>query len=400
MSKHIDALLKSKKVLLLQGPIGSFFAEFSDWLTSQNIQCFKVNFNAGDWRFYYGRANIWHFRKKPKHFQTWLKHQVCNHQIDALVCFGDCRYYHVQAKQLAQRLGIPFFVFEEGYVRPDYITFEANGVNHFSNFQYQLHQQSNSLNTIETHKTHNKFRLMVLSSIQYYIFWAVFFWLYPFYQHHRGYSPIQEMCYWIVSGYRRIKNYVLEPARLNTLIQQHDHNYFVFALQVHNDFQIRIHSEYRQIEDVIDEVMHSFSIHADSTHYLVFKHHPMDRGYRHYGRYIQSRARQLGIQQRVHYLCDVHLPTLLKHSIGLVTINSTTGIQALYHHIPVKVLGRAIYDVPQLTSQLNLDEFWSQRYIVNEQFYNSFCRSLIYATQLNGAYYGKHYWMNAVRVSE
>ncbi|WEH88366.1 hypothetical protein PX669_12035 [Acinetobacter soli] len=68
-----------------------------------------------------------------------------------------------------------FFVFEEGYVRPDYITFEANGVNHFSNFQYQLHQQSNSLDTIETHKTHNKFRRMVLSSIQYYIFWAVFF---------------------------------------------------------------------------------------------------------------------------------------------------------------------------------------------------------------------------------
>lgn len=379
--------------MLLQGPVGPFFADFADWLVSKHIQCYKVNFNAGDWRYYFARPNIWHFRKKIDKFIPWLQDKLQHHEIDAMVCFGDCRFYHVKAKQLAQRLGIAFYVFEEGYVRPDYISFEADGVNNFSNFKALFAKQSNQPIKIDTQKTDNRFRRMLMCSLQYYLCWALFFWLYPFYRHHRGYKPVQELYYWIISGFRRFKNAYTEPARLNHLIKTYDQAYFVFALQVHNDFQIRIHSDYRQIEDAIQQVISSFAEHAFSDQHLVFKHHPMDRGYRNYREYIQTIAHAFGIETRVHYLCDVHLPTLLKHSLGLVTINSTTGIQALYHHIPVKVLGRAIYDLPQLTSQLELDQFWQVNDRCDEEYFNHFRNALIDTTQLNGAYYGKNFWM-------
>ena len=106
MSKHIDALLKSKsfiatrayRVFLLSFQTGSLRKIFNV-LKLISMQVIGASIMG---------VPISGILEKPKHFQTWLKHQVCNHQIDALVCFGDCRYYHVQAKQLAQRLGIPF----------------------------------------------------------------------------------------------------------------------------------------------------------------------------------------------------------------------------------------------------------------------------------------------------
>ncbi|WP_228720294.1 hypothetical protein [Acinetobacter portensis] len=48
MSVHIDSLLLSRRVLLLQGPLGSFFSQFAQWLDDNGIQCYKVNFNGGD----------------------------------------------------------------------------------------------------------------------------------------------------------------------------------------------------------------------------------------------------------------------------------------------------------------------------------------------------------------
>ena len=139
--------------------------------------------------------------------------------------------------------------------------------------------------------------------------------------------------------------------------------------------------------------MVSFAQHADQQQHLVLKHHPMDRGYRHYGQLIRNLSRKLGVENRVHYFCDIHLPTLLKHSLGLVTINSTTGIQALYHHIPVKTLGRSIYDLPSLTVQTDLDQFWFNPVPPDESYFHLFREKLIEITQLNGAYYGKHFWM-------
>ena len=62
MSKHVDKLLLSNKVLLLQGPMGDFFYRLSKWLNSKNIECYKINFNGGDRFFYKSETNVYDYK--------------------------------------------------------------------------------------------------------------------------------------------------------------------------------------------------------------------------------------------------------------------------------------------------------------------------------------------------
>lgn len=395
-SVHVDALLSSKKVLLLQGPMGDFFSQLADWLVSNRIEIYKVNFNGGDWLYYHSRPHTYHYRGRMIDFAQWLREFVQNNQIDSMVCFGDCRKYHRIANQIARELSIQFFAFEEGYIRPNYVTFEQDGVNFFSNFVRHLEEQPQPSHVLPLDKfieVHNNYAKLVRTALFYYLTWSMCILCYPHYKHHRGMTPLFELYCWMISGLRRIRNYYLEDYQFKAFLKQHKKHYFVFALQVHNDFQIRVHSDLKKVEAYIEKVIESFSQHAQTDHHLVLKHHPMDRGYREYTKLIRTCAKRCGVEDRVHYFCDIHLPTLLKQSLGMVTINSTTGIQALFHHTPVKVLGRALYDLPRLTYQDPLSKFWQNPGEVDQVYFSHFRHQLIEYSQLNGAYYGLSPWM-------
>lgn len=397
MSVHLQELTKSKRVLLLQGPMGDFFSQLALWLEQNHIESHKLILNGGDW-FFSKNTNNLHYRGRLSLFDQWLTDQVKKHQFDAMVCFGDCRFYHRIAKQVASELGVKFFVFEEGYVRPNYITFEEEGVNDFSSFKRYYQGADQSIPDIplpdRPEQVDSNFQKLIQSAICYYLFWVLCLFLYPYYKHHRLLSPIQEIFYWAKSGIQRVINARREPYQFLNLIQHHSERYFIVALQVHNDSQVRVHSDYPDVKDFIEEVMLSFSKHTDKKKHLVLKHHPMDRGYRNYSRLIKNLGLKFGIQDRVHYVCDVHLPTLMKHSLGVVTINSTTGIQSLHHGKPVIALGRAIYNLPKLTYQESLDKFWHNPGRVNRLHYRRFRYALVYYSQLNGSYYGRSPWMH------
>lgn len=399
MSKHIDKLLLSNKVLLLQGPMGDFFYRFSTWLNSNDIECYKINFNGGDRFFYKSKTNVFDYKGSLDDYSVWIETFLIEHNIDSIVCFGDCRKYHKFAKIIAKKNNINFFVFEEGYIRPNYITFEEDGVNFFSNFlnyynKSDISEKGNDLVT-DINDVKNSYLKMVNSAITYYIFWVFFSFQYSGYQHHRNIRPIKELGYWILSGFRSIQNKLFEKNKFNRFLQQYSKKYFIFALQVHNDSQITIHSDLKSVEKYIVLVLESFSFHSDPSMHLVLKHHPMDRGYRNYSKLINKYAKQFKIEGRVHYFCDVHFPTLLKHSLGLVTVNSTTGIQALYHNVPVKVLGHALYNLPKLTNQYALSEFWKNPDEVDTNYFSYFRKELISYSQLNGSFYGISPWQEA-----
>jgi capsular polysaccharide export protein len=117
----------------------------------------------------------------------------------------------------------------------------------------------------------------------------------------------------------------------------------------------------------------------------------MDRGYHDYTRLINRLACAHGIQDRVRYIHDQHLPTLLTHARGVVVINSTVGLSALHHDRPLKVCGEAIYDMDGLTYQGGLDHFWNHagETPVNRELFERFQTYLIEHTQLNGSFYKK-----------
>jgi capsular polysaccharide export protein len=385
-------LLQCKRVLMLQGPMGTFFNRVAAWLEGHDIAVRKINFNGGDW-FFHRRLNATNYRGKLGQFPAFLKLFMQEHGIDGIVCFGDCRHYHVAAAELAATMGVPFFAFEEGYVRPDYITLERGGVNMHSLLprNADFYRSLPDIKVPQPQAAHPSFARAALSAITYFAAGSLLRSFYPHYRHHKIFSVRYETRNWARSWARKHLNRGRDQPVFASLLKHHTGGYFAVALQVYNDSQVHHHSHYHDVREFIADVLTSFAQHADKNHRLVFKHHPMDRGQRDYRRLLRELSEQHGVTGRVHYLHDVHLPTLLRHARGVLTINSTVGLSALYHDKALMVMGRALYDLPGLTFQGELPQFWATQSRVNQALWRRFRAFMITQTQLNGAFYGRDF---------
>lgn len=391
MAVSMQNLLKNQRILLIQGKMGNFFSRFSSFLQKQGITVSKIHLNAGDAFFYRHRQHVFAYQNTLEKFDSFLIDVIERQQIQAVVCFGDCRPHHMIASVVCKQLNIGFFVFEEGYLRPDYITFQQDGIN--GNSQLDLTNISKNLKSHQKPlRTYNRFWRLCISAIIYYIIIYFNQKKFPHYQHYRGMDNWQELLTWLKAPLLKIKYYFREK-----MVERHcttwlSQRYFLVSLQVYNDSQITFHSDYADNIVFIEEILGSFAKFADKSHHLVFKHHPLDIAHRDYTDLIKQLSQNLGIFDRVHYCCDTHLPTLIKHSLGMVTINSTTGLQSIFHGKPTKVMGRAIYNVKKLTVQDSLDDFWQNPIVPNREFYWQFRSYLIEQTQLNGSFYGLSPW--------
>jgi len=372
-------------VLLLQGPIGPFFSRFGDELESRGFNIHKVNLNGGD-KLFYKRPGAIDFSGELQHWDAFLDRLIANKNIGRIYLFGDCRIYHRIAKEVAQRNGVRVFVFEEGYIRPNFITLEEGGVNGHSPMLrngFKLPAAKKQSQT-ESEFSINVFALMAIHSMVYYLASAYRKKLFPGYQHHRDFRWLPEGFRWIISGFRKVRFQRKERHVLGNLLPEFENNYFVCPLQVHCDMQVVVHSEYNSIEHFIGDVVTSFAKHASKNKAIVFKHHPLDRGYTDYTNLFNNLVSELGLQGRVFYVHDLCLPTLLKHAQGTVVINSTVGMSSLFHGTPVKTLGKAIYNLPGLTSQASLKAFWRKTGKVDRDMFMRLRNYLVSHNQLNG----------------
>jgi capsule polysaccharide modification protein KpsS len=124
----LERLGAARNILLLQGPVGPFFDHLARFLIEQGRSVTKINLNAGD-AWFYRQAGAIDFAEPPDHWPHFVDRILHERRIDALILFGDCRPYHRSAILRARLQSIPAFVFEEGYLRPNFVTFEPGGVN-------------------------------------------------------------------------------------------------------------------------------------------------------------------------------------------------------------------------------------------------------------------------------
>ncbi|MDY4281664.1 MAG: capsule biosynthesis protein [[Pasteurella] mairii] len=397
MIKHnLDELvLSSKNILLLQGPIGSFFLEFSHWLQTQNKRVFKLNFNAGDEYFYpKNEKDTFSYSGTCATFLSFLKEFCIQHEIDTIACFGDNRKYHIIANKLASQLGITFWAFEEGYFRPNYVTLEKSGVNAFSpipkkaNYFWGLQEQIPSIYAPQN--VAGGFWRVAKIATCYYVLSNLRKADYTNYEHHRILNVSYYIKLWGISGIKRIFYYLQDRNFAKKVERGTFGDFFIVPLQVYDDSQVIVHSDYLSVEHFLREVIESFIAHAPQHLTLIVKHHPMDRGFVDYRKVIQEyidKAPQL--KKRIYYVHDVPMPVFLRHGKGMVTLNSTSGISALIHNMPVKTLGRANYDFEGLTDQGSLDNFWTNPTKPNEQLFNLYRAFHLNKTQINGNFYRK-----------
>jgi len=382
----LERLGTSRNILLLQGPVGPFFDRLARFLIEHGRAVSKINLNFGD-RWFYGQPGAVDFTESPDHWPHFVDDVLRERNIDAVVLFGDCRPYHRSAILRARLKAIPVFVFEEGYIRPNYVTFEPGGVNGNS----LLPRSPGILGLIPfTQRTGKKsapFSRMACCALTYYLAGRIGRSHYPNYRHHKPFAIFPEAWYWVRAWWRKQLYKFTEREYLGRLTGELKGKYFLVPLQVFNDSQIKHHSDFRSVRAMISTVLFSFAREAPDDTHLVFKHHPLDRGHRHYGQQIADAAADAGVSGRVHYVHDLRLPALLQCARGVVLVNSTTGLSALFHRAPVKTLGRCIYDLPGLTHQGDLASFWKSPTRPDKRLFERFRNYLIGMTQVSGSFY-------------
>ncbi|EAI9957040.1 capsule biosynthesis protein [Campylobacter coli] len=384
-SDKIKKEFSGKTVLLLQGPVGTFFHRLAIKMEKNKTKVLKLNFNGGDFFFY---PNGKRCKCDEKDLENFYENFFKEKKIDAIVMYNDCRLIHAKAIKVAKGLGIGIWIFEEGYLRPYCITFEKDGVNANSSLprDKNFYLSCNILTKESIKEIPGGFKFMAFSA---FLYWLFSFLLAPFFNnklHHRTLFPF-EFLFWFRSLYRKYL-YKLTEKKLNQKIYSLEKKYFLAILQVYNDTQIKHHYK-KSIEEFIEELILSFANHARAKSYLVFKHHPMDRGYRNYSKLINELSQKYHVEGRIFYVHDTYLPTLLKNALGCITINSTVGLSAILEGCPTKVCGNAFYDFEGLAYPKKLQFFWREAhaYKPNPSLVINFKNYLLNTNQFNGNFY-------------
>ncbi|EJV7018881.1 capsule biosynthesis protein [Campylobacter coli] len=384
-SDKIKKEFSGKTVLLLQGPVGTFFHRLAIKMKKNKTKVFKLNFNGGDFLFYPSGKRC---KCDEKDLENFYENFFKEKKIDAIVMYNDCRLIHAKAIKVAKELGIGIWIFEEGYLRPYCITFEKDGVNANSFLPRDKNfYLSCNISTKESIKEiPGGFKFMAFSA---FLYWFFSFLLAPFFNnklHHRTLYPF-EFLFWFRSLYRKYL-YKFTEKKLNQKIYSLEKKYFLAILQVYNDTQIKHHYK-KSIEEFIEELILSFANHARAKSYLIFKHHPMDRGYRNYSKLINGLSQKYHVEGRIFYVHDTYLPTLLKNALGCITINSTVGLSAILEGCPTKVCGNAFYNFEGLAYPKKLQFFWREAhaYKPNPSLVLNFKNYLLNTNQFNGNFY-------------
>jgi capsular polysaccharide export protein len=381
---------RPRRFLFLQGMATSFLSQLGCELNRRGHRIYRINFNGGDRIFWSMRPSV-DFRGTYEEWQGFLEQRLTEWGITDIVLFGDCRPLHQVAVRIALLRHLLVHVFEEGYLRPNWITHELGGVNGNSSLprdaDWFREQAGNFPPWTGGIPVRSSFLRRAVDDVVYNLGSTILAWRFPHYRTHRPWPFYVEYASWL----RRIVGMPLAKRRLavglRKVAARHE-PYFVFPLQLDSDFQVRQHSPHRRMRPVIEQVLASFCAHAPSNALLVIKEHPLDNAICDWRSMIHGIASRLGVSERAIYLRGGNLDQLLSNSTGIVTVNSTVGFLALSLGRPVIALGTAVYDIPDLTFQGGLDAFWRDAVPPDTRTFDAFRRVVAGRTQVNGGFFG------------
>lgn len=380
--------MSPRTFLFLQGLASPFMHSLARRLRANGHRALRVNLSGADLAFWPERAV--NFRGRAMEWPAFIGQRLRDEQVTDLVLFGDCRPYHKEAIAAARALGVTTHIFEEGYIRPDWITLERSGTNGYSAIPRDpagIRAAASGIAAAAPVRPlrgsfFNRAVWDVAANVLGMVLWPMF----PHYRWHGTEHPFLEYAGWLG---RFLRAPAARRHTRQTIARVVDGGmpYYLVPLQLHSDYQIRVHSPYAHPIEAVAEIVQSFADHAPPEAHLLFKLHPLDNELVDYAGEIERLADRAGVPGRWHIVHDGHLPTLLNRSRGVVLINSTIGTQALELGCAVKALGTATYDMPGLTFQGPLDKFWSSSMKPDDELYRAYRRVVIAQTQINGGFF-------------
>ena len=381
-----------KTHLFLQGPHGPFFRRLGNALREQGDRVIRVNSCGGDvwdWPLVHTKS----FHKKNVFWGAWIAELMDREEVTDLHVFGDWRPLHREAVLLAKLRGLRVWAYEEGYLRPDYITMESGGVNGLSSLPRTREEMARLAATCPTpavpRKLGNPQVFKTWMAIGHYagtIFMCPFFY---HFQTHRPQSASHEVWGWFLRVLSRSRRKKRSAKELKVAYRSRA-PYFLFPLQLDSDSQVRRYSPYSGMKEAIACVLTSFASAAPANTHLIIRNHPLDNGLIDYATFIDSFATACGIRERVHFVEGAKANRMLDKSQGVVVLNSTIGLSALRQGKPVYCVGTAIYAMEGLAlnhDQMSLDDFWQKARAPQRDALADFERVLKTYALVNGNFY-------------
>jgi capsular polysaccharide export protein len=392
-----------KHILFLQRPTNKLFAHMANRLSDFGHQCFSINLSAGDAIFGVS-DNAVNFDARLDEWPAFIRQYIAEHGITDIVLLGEQRAYHRVAIQIATEKGINIFVTDFGYIRPDWVIFERDGMNAESLFPRDaasIFRLAEGLPAVDkTLQYRDSFFKQATWDMAFHLSQVYWPFRFPHYQRHTLSHPILNYC---GIGLRLLCSPIARRRAAHVLakfgvvrdavVSQAQKKFFVFAMQTEDDFSIRAYSHYPDLIAPIDETIRSFAKYANSDAALIFKIHPLDPGLKRWRSHIRKMAHLAGVGGRVHFIDGGDLDQMLRQSAGLVTVNSTVGIRAIELGCPVIALGQAVYRVDGLTfeagdsTHLRLDRFWQEASPPDVKLADAFMRAIAATLHVRGSYY-------------
>jgi capsular polysaccharide export protein len=192
------SLVNGRTFLFLQGPHGPFFHLLGRLLAQAGSEVWRVGFNAGDAAFWRDKSRYIAFQGAPEDWPETLAVLLRDKGVTDIVLYGDTRPIHATAVTQAEALGLTVHVFEEGYLRPYWITYERGGSNgHSRLMEMSLSDMQDALKKADTDQpeapTHwGDMRQHVFYGALYHTFVLLFNQRYRQFRPHREIGVAQE----------------------------------------------------------------------------------------------------------------------------------------------------------------------------------------------------------------
>lgn len=329
-----------------------------------------MSFNAGDRLFSRHEKRI-DFAGDAAEWESWLRAFLTGADFDHIVLFGSSRPAHAIARQVAAELDVPVLSLEEGYIRPGFVTAEAGGNNADSPLAGCLPPAGFSYPSEIAAKAFPSFAAVCRQGAAYYSVRTLFSAPRERALFHRRFSAIPESFMWTRNAWRRLTGLLGDFHTIERLLEHYDRRYFLVPLQVAADGQMGAAAHGWTARRLIAEALASFARSGPENCRLVFKIHPLERGHTDARRLVGQTAEALGIGTRVDVIDTGSLGLLARHAAGMITINSTSGLSAIFHGVPLMVIGDALYAHPKLATcargKSDFDSFWTGGFVAEEE---------------------------------
>jgi len=383
---------EGKVFLFLQGPHGPFFYQLSRVLRAAGAEVFKYGFNQGDRAFWKDEATYLPYYGTPETWGAEIREVLADMAITDIVLYGDTRHVHAEAVNAARDAGITVHCFEEGYLRPYWVTYERGGVNGYSRLvdmsvtDMQAELIDRDVDLPDAPARWGDMRQHAFYGALYHGHILFRNRDYKNYRTHRDISVFQEFRL----HFRRLISIPLHAVQrraASARIRRDGYVYHLALLQLSHDSSIQHHSPFRSMPEFIRLTIEAFADGAPIHHHLIIKTHPLEDGRHPLRRITMDTAQEFGVAGRVHFVRGGKLAGLMNFARTVVTVNSTAGQQALWRGLPLKVFGNSVYRKPEFVSEQPLPEFFEDPWKPDARAYRDYRHYLLETSQVMGGFY-------------